>query len=60
MTGGKSVYCHEQLGESVSIRRVRHLHNQIRNETLKHAAEQAAAMQKHKRKHMPKDWKRLG
>jgi hypothetical protein len=40
-----AIYCHEQHGETVSIRRVRGLRTQIRNEAL-----QQAAAQKEKRK----------
>lgn len=37
-----AIYCHEQHGESVSIRRVRQLRNQIRNEATQQAREQTA------------------
>ncbi len=51
-----AIYCHEQHGESVSIRRVRQLRNQIRNEALQQAAELTASQ---KRKRMPKHRKRF-
>jgi hypothetical protein len=54
-----AIYCHEEHGESVSIRRVRQLRNQIRNEAMQQAAEQAAAMQKQKRRYRSKRRKRL-
>jgi len=41
-----AIYCHEQHGETVSIRRVRQLRTQIRNEAL----QQQATEQKEKRK----------
>ena len=44
-----TIYCHEQHGETVSIRRVRQLRNQIRNEAMQRAVEQAAT-KKQKRK----------
>jgi hypothetical protein len=44
-----AIYCHEQYGETVSIRRVRQLRIQIRNEALQQAAEQIA-VPKEKRK----------
>lgn len=53
-----AIYCHEQHGETVSIRRVRQLRTQIRNESLQQAAEKAAA-QKEKRKSRPRHRKRL-
>jgi hypothetical protein len=37
-----AIYCHEQHGESVSIRRVRQLRNQIRNEATQQAQAQTA------------------
>ena len=37
-----AIYCHEQHGESVSIRRVRQLRNQIRNEATQQALAQTA------------------
>ena len=37
-----AIYCHEQHNESVSIRRVRELRNQIRNEAIQQAVDQAA------------------
>ncbi len=52
-----AIYCHEQHGEYVSIRRVRQLRNQIRNEAIQQAAEHAAVMQKQKRRRKPKDRK---
>ena len=53
-----AIYCHEQHNETVSIRRVRQLRTQIRNEALRQAAEKAAA-QKEKRKSRPRRRKRL-
>ena len=53
-----AIYCHEQHGETVSIRRVRQLRTQIRNEALRQAAEKAAT-QKEKRKSRPRRRKRL-
>ena len=44
-----AIYCHEQHGETVSIRRVRELRTRIRNEALQQAAEQGPA-QNQKRK----------
>lgn len=46
-----AIYCHEQHNETVSIRRVRGLRNQIRNEAMQQAARQADM---HKRKQRPK------
>jgi len=43
-----AIYCHEQHGETVSIRRVRELRTQIRNEALQQVERQATA-QKEKR-----------
>lgn len=58
-----AIYCHEEHGEHVSIRRVRQLRNQMRNEAMQQAEERAAeleiAMQKHKRRCRPKHRKRL-
>jgi len=58
-----AIYCHEEHDERVSIRRVRQLRNQIRNEVVQQtaelAAEQAIAMQKQKRRCRPKQRKRL-
>ena len=54
-----AIYCHEEHNEHVSIRRVRQLRNQIRNEAVQQAAEQAVAMQKQKRRCRPKHRKRL-
>ncbi len=51
-----AIYCHEQHGESVSIRRVRQLHNQILNEALQQVTDLTAS---HKRKRMPKHRKRF-
>lgn len=48
-----AIYCHEQHGETVSIRRVRQLRSLIRNEALQQAAEKATA-QKRKRNSRPK------
>ncbi len=36
-----AIYCHEEHDERVSIRRVRQLRNQIRNEVTQQAAELA-------------------
>jgi len=52
-----AIYCHEQHGETVSIRRVRQLRTQIRNEALQQAAEHMA-MPRKKRKPTPKRRKR--
>jgi len=54
-----AIYCHEEHNEHVSIRRVRQLRNQIRNEAVQQAAEQAVAVQKQKRRCRPKHRKRL-
>ena len=54
-----AIYCHEEHGEHVSIRRVRQLRNQIRNEAVQQAAEHAVAMQKQKRSSRRKQRKRL-
>jgi hypothetical protein len=58
-----AIYCHEEHGERVSIRRVRQLRNQIRNEAVQHAAElateEALAKQKQKRRCRPRHRKRL-
>ncbi len=43
------IYCHEQHGESVSIRRVRQIRIQIRNEALQQAAEQKALQNRKRR-----------
>lgn len=53
-----AIYCHEEHGESVSIRRVRQLRNQIRNEAVQQAQQQATA-KKQKRQKNPKRRKRL-
>ena len=53
-----TIYCHEQHGETVSIRRVRELRTLIRNEALLQAAEQAVAP-KEKRKPRQRYRKRL-
>ena len=45
-------HCQEQHGESVSIRRVRQLRNQIRNEATQQAVEQTA-WQNRQRKESP-------
>jgi len=52
-----AIYCHEQHGETVSIRRVRQLRTQIRNEALQQAAKQVA-VPKEKRKLRPRRRKR--
>jgi hypothetical protein len=54
-----AIYCHEEHGEHVSIRRVRQLRNQIRNEAIQQAAEQSAVMLIQKQKNRPKYRKRL-
>ena len=58
-----AIYCHEEHGEHVSIRRVRQLRIQIRNEAVQQAeelaAEMAVAKQKQKRRCKPKHRKRL-
>jgi len=55
-----AIYCHEQHGETVSIRRVRELRHQIRNEAMQQAAERAARKpHKSKPKTKPKRRKRL-
>lgn len=54
-----AIYCHEQHGESVSIRHVRQFRNQIRNEALQQQAVKQTVVQKQKRKQMTKRWKRL-
>ncbi len=43
-----AIYCREQHGESVSIKRVRQLRNQIQNEALQQAEKQGALKQKRK------------
>ena len=45
-----AIYCHEQHGESVSIRRVRQLRNQIRNEITQQALEQTVVQNPKRRK----------
>jgi len=47
-----AIYCQEQHGESVSIRRVRQLRNQIRNEAIQQATEITAAQNRKPRKHL--------
>ena len=49
-----AIYCQEKHGESVSIRRVRQLRNQIRNEATQQAAERATApvQNRKRRKHV--------
>lgn len=47
-----AIYCHEQHGESVSIRRVRQLRNQIRNEITQQALEQSAVQNRKRRKRL--------
>ena len=39
-----AIYCQEQHGEPVSIRRVRQLRNQIRNEATQQTADQTALL----------------
>ena len=46
-----AIYCQEQHGESVSIRRVRQLRNQIRNEATQQNAEQPAVQNWKRKKH---------
>ena len=41
-----AIYCHEQHGEPVSIRRVRELRNQIRNESLQQVTKQTTVRQR--------------
>ena len=53
-----AIYCHEKHGEPVSIRRVRQLRSQIRNEAVQQP-EQHATVKKQKRKKNPKRHKRL-
>ncbi|MFT5699004.1 MAG: hypothetical protein ACI8ZB_001860 [Desulforhopalus sp.] len=45
-----AIYCHEQHGEPVSIRRVRQLRNQIRNEANQQSAEEKSVPQHRKQK----------
>lgn len=47
-----AIYCQEQHGEPVSIRRVRQLRNQIRNEATLHALENPAVQNRKQRKHL--------
>lgn len=53
-----AIYCHEQHSEPVSIRRVRELRNQIRNEAMQQATE-LAAVQQRKLRHKPKRRKKI-
>ncbi len=53
-----AIYCHEEHGESVSIRRVRQLRSQIKNEAAQQAEQQATA-KKLRREKDPKRRKRL-
>ncbi len=46
-----AIYCHEQHGEPVSIRRVRQLRNQIKNEALQQAEQIALQNRKRRGKH---------
>ena len=46
-----AIYCQEQHGEPVSIRRVRQLRNQIRNEATQQNAEQPAVQNWKRKKH---------
>lgn len=54
-----AIYCHEQHNETVSIRRVRGLRNQIRNEALQQVAKQAARRQRRLKPKPKKHRKRL-
>lgn len=47
-----AIYCQEQHGESVSIRRVRQLRNQIRNEVTQQAVKKQAALSRKQRKNV--------
>ena len=47
-----AIYCQEQHGESVSIRRVRQLRNQIRNEATQQAAKKQAVQSRKRRKNV--------
>ena len=49
-----AIYCQEQHGEPVTIRRVRQLRNQIRNEAVLHALEKPAVQNRKQRKHLKK------
>jgi hypothetical protein len=49
-----AIYCQEQHGEPVSIRRVRQLRNQIRNEATLQALEKPAVQNRKRRKHLKK------
>jgi len=49
-----AIYCHEQHGEHVSIRRLRQLRNQIRNEAMQHVRKQAVL-----RKRSPQNRRRM-
>ena len=54
-----AIYCHEQHNETVSIRRVRGLRNQIRNEALQQVAMQAARRQRRQKSKHKRHSKRL-
>jgi len=54
-----AIYCHEQHGEVVSIRRVRELRNKIRNEASEHIAKQATTRRRQKKKCKPKQRKKV-
>jgi len=47
-----AIYCQEQHGEPVSIRRVRQLRNQIRNEAIQQALEKPPVQNRKRRKHL--------
>jgi len=47
-----AIYCQEQHGEPVSIRRVRQLRNQIRNEAALQTLEKPAVQNRKRRKHL--------
>jgi hypothetical protein len=47
-----AIYCHEQHGEPVSIRRVRQLRNQIRNEARQQALDKTAIQNRKRGKHL--------
>ena len=47
-----AIYCQEQHGESVSIRRVRQLRNEIRNEAAQQMIEQATVQNRKRKKHL--------
>ena len=47
-----AIYCQEQHGKPVSIRRVRQLRSQIRNEATLQALENPAVQNRKRRKHL--------